>query len=341
MILKMLPKRMWLFWLLLVLGLGLIFYLVLERGVDSTTTQQVLRREQALARAEASNIMTFFQMFGNSIAVFAQLASTEDRNANLVRNMDEFVDQWRDSGLIGGILLTDKEGVVQFNSNVLGTRDLGTSLSDRDYFIWAEEQSKEGEYFVGQPVVSRVGASKDKVVAVIVSPVYKNEIFTGVLAASVQVKPLTEQYFGLLRISDATRIYLINESGEILFNSFDEKTLGLNVFEPAPDRPFWGNHDLIDNFKSAISTSQEGRMRASYLNTISGNMEEHLVAYSPVLLGSQNWLLIMASPAKNVTNVTTPIYIRQTGILFLIYLTVLLFGLMVYRESKRQNKLSE
>src|SRR3989344_9328472 len=181
MILKLLPKRMWLFWLFLVFGLGLVFYLVLGRGVDSTTTEQLLRREQAFARAGASNITTFFQMFGNSIAGFAQLGSTRDRSTNLVGNMDEFVDQWRDSGLIGGILLTDKEGVVQFNSDVMGTRDLGVSLSDRDYFIWAKKQSKEGEYFVGQPVVSRVCASKGKTIVVVASPVYQNEVFTGVI----------------------------------------------------------------------------------------------------------------------------------------------------------------
>jgi len=334
-----LPRRIWWFSLILIALLGVVFYLVLGRGAESTTTLQLLRREQILARAEASNIMTFFQTFGDSIAVFAQLNSIESRNSSLPENMDIFVEQWRDSGLIGGIVVTDSNGEVEFNSNTLGTRDAGVSLSDRDYFIWAKNQKKEGEYFTGRPVISRLGATKGKVITPVASPVFQNGVFTGVVAASVELSPLTQRYLELLKVSDSTRVYMINEDGEILYNSFDPDTLSLNVFDPAPDKPFWGNHALIDSFKSALTTSQEGKMRASYMNTISGKMEEHLVAYSPILLGSQNWLLIMASPVQNVTTVITPIYIKQTAILLLVYLTVLMFGLIVNRENQSQKRL--
>lgn len=78
--------------------------------------------------------------------------------------MDAFVEQWGKSGVIGGVVLTDRAGVVRFNSNVTGISDTGESLADRDYFSLAKSQKGPGEYFVGQPVVSRLGATKGKVI---------------------------------------------------------------------------------------------------------------------------------------------------------------------------------
>lgn len=143
---RVLPTRVSLFVFLFTIGLGAAIYLILSHGAEVSTGGQLLRREATIAKAGASNIASFFQVFGQSIAVLSQLSSMENLGTKTLEDMDTFVDQWRDSGLVGGVVLTDRNGVVRLNSNVLGTSDIGASLADRDYFVWAKGKPKEGEY---------------------------------------------------------------------------------------------------------------------------------------------------------------------------------------------------
>lgn len=313
---RILPTRIWWMWLCSMAGLGAAFYVVLSLGAKSSITREQLRRQQTIARAEASNITSYFQVFGNAIAVFAQLESTKSRNVNVIKNMDEFVEQWRDSGLVGGIVLTDKNGVVRFNSNVLGTRDVGASLADRDYFSWAKDRSKEGEYFVGQPVISRLGASKDQTIVVVASPVYQKGAFTGVIAASVKLQPLTQRYLGLLKVSDSTDVYLTTKRGDLLYNGSAPDDVGASIFKHLND----------DTLKHAVNTTAEGTLVT----------KEHLIAYSSLSLSDQNWLIIISTPVQTIASLTTPIYIRQLAIFLLVSLTILLFGVVATRENQKR-----
>ncbi len=320
---KILPARIWALGLFLIVVLGAAFYLVLAQTTNSTNTQQLLRREQTVARAESSNITSFFQVFGESMAVLSQLKSVQFPNGQILEDMDAFVGQWKDTNLIGGVLLTDVNGLVKFNSNVLGTRDTGISLADRDYFLWAKNNAKEGEHFMGKPVVSRLGGSKGQYIIPVAAPVFQNGVFIGVLAASVELKPLTEHFLGLLKVSDQTDTFLIDQNGKILYDpKFDD--IGKNVSET-----------LGNNIKGILGTTQEGTLQTSYLDPISGKNEDHLIAYSPVLLSSQKWVLVMGAPIQNLWNITTPIHIKQIAVLTLVILTVLLFGLIVAREKIR------
>lgn len=329
---QMISKRLFLLSFFIVVGLGAAFYLILGRGTNSTIKQQLLQRQQTIARAEASNIISFFQVFGDSVAVLAQLKSIETRNANAPRDMDAFVEQWRDSDLIGGVVLTDSRGVVQFNSNILGSADVGVSLADRDYFLWAKDKAKVGEYFIGQPVVSRLGASKGRTIVVVASPVYRNGLFTGVVATSVRLRQLTQKYLELMKVSDKTDVYLIDEGGEMLYSNSAPDAIGSNIFELLQKNPFPGSETLTDKIKNALSAKKEGKLKTSHLDPKTGKMVTRLAAYSPITLGSQNWLLAMATPVQEVNGITTPVYIRLGAVLLLVLLTFLLHGVVITRE---------
>jgi len=313
---RVLSTRLWLFGLLLVAGLGVTFYLALGRIAKSSITQQLLHQEQIIARAEASNIMSFFQAFGDSTAVLAQLHSMERKDAVTAQDMDAFVEQWRDSDLVGGVVLTDRHGVVLFNSNVLGTRDVGKSLRDRDYFVWAKSQPKEGEYFIGTPVVSRTGASKGQVIVPVASPVYQNGVFTGVVVASVKLNSLTKHHLELMRVSDQEDVYLTNQSGEILYSNSAPDSVGSNIFE------------FLPGLKDTLKPAEEGNLQT----------KAHLKAYSPISLGSQNWSLVTVSSVRDVVSLTTSVYVRLAIMLLLVFLTILLFGIVTSREMERKLK---
>lgn len=306
---RVLTVRLWFIGLLSLAGLSAAFYLILSRGAEVSVTEQLLELDVTIARAAASNIQSFFQTVGDSTALRAQMRSMERRDSTTAEDLDAFVDQLGDSGLIARILLTDNQGVVRFNSNILRTRDVGESLADRDYFAWAKNQKAEGEYFIGQPVVSSVGASLGQVIVPVCSPVFKDDVFWGVVCTAVKLAPLTQRFLELMKVSEKTSVYLVDQQRQLLYSSPESPALG-------------------DNLKEALDTSQEeGRLQK----------DRRLIAHSQVSLGNQNWLLIVVSPIEEVFNLTIPFYIRQAVALILVSLATLAFGIIVSREN--QNKL--
>lgn len=298
-------SRLWLFGLVAMVGLLGAGYLILSRGgIQASITQELLDRQAVIARADAGNIESFFQAIGNSIALRAQMRSMERADSTVAEDLDAFVDQWRDSGLVAGIVLTDSRGVVTFNSNVSGTADVGESLADRDYFAWAKNQKKEGEYFVGAPVVSRLGVSRGQVIVPVASPVLAKDIFWGVVVAAVKLVPLAQRNLEFMKVSDQTSMYLVDQRGDSLYSS-----------------P--GSQVLSDEVKGALFATKQGQLVK----------EGRLIAYSEVSLSGQNWLAIVSSPIGEVSSLTIPFYIRQAAVLILVSLTTLALGVYVSRQS--------
>ncbi len=321
---RRLLNQKWLIGLSLLTGLGVLLFLILARGTKSTLTEQLLKRKLTIARAEASNITSFFQQFGDDIRVFAHLSSIEHRDASTVQDMDTFVELRGTSGMIWGIALTDENGVVQFNSNVSGTRDIGALLSDRDYFVWAKDQSRsDGEYFVGQPVASRLGASKGEMIVPVAAAVYQDDVFAGVMVSAVKLQPLAERFLEFMKVSDATEVYLVGEQGVIFYSDSTPDVVGSNIFELSKYTPF-SDKTVRDQLKNALKTSEEGTLQT----------KTHSIAYSPTLLVNQKWLLVMTTPGQQVEDLTLPIYVRQISILLFAIITSLLFGVVVAKEIK-------
>jgi len=340
---RILPKRMWLVWLVSMVGLGVAFYFLLSLRAKSQVTQRILAQGATLVRAEASNITSFFQLFGESVALRAQLRSMGRRDATTLQDLDAFVEQWGSSGLIGGIVLVDKDGVVRLNSNVLKTRDVGASLADRDYFVWAKNQSEEGEYFVGQPVISRLEASKGQVIVPVTSPVYQNDVFVGVLVASVKLQPLVQRYLELMKVTDETDVHLLTKNGDLLYDSDTPDNVGTNTFTPLDPESFSSqtrdkssnrdgrdltgvNHLKADTVARILSTTGEGTLKT----------REHLIAIAPVTLSDQTWIILMTTPVQTVVNLTTPIYLRQLAIFLLVSLNTLLVGVVAIRGYQKR-----
>ncbi len=308
---KIVSSWIFLYSLFAIIVLGAASYLILGQGIETTITRQILDRERTITRAEAVNITTFFEKTGNGVATLANLSSIEDRGVDTIHDLDVFVEQRRQAGIINGVVLTDKNGVVQFNSNVSGTRNLGASLSDRDYFVWAKTKVAKGDFFLSQPVKS---------IVVVASPVIINGKFSGVVAASVKLQPLTDQFFGLMKISDLTKVYLVDGGGDLLYSNLAPDKIGSNISEIFSD-----DSVLSNKIKNALGATAGDQFQTG----------QHLVAYSPVILGTQSWLLIVSSHPQEVVNLSRPLYIRQTAIFALSATTILLFGVITTAKKNQ------
>lgn len=308
MVWRILPNRLLLFVLLATVCLAAAFYLILNSRVNKSTTQQVLNGQLLIARAGKSNLDTFFQAIGNSVALRARTSSVERGDATTEDALDKFVDQWGESGLVSGVVLTDSKGIVTFNANIQGTHDLGESLADRDYFIWAKNQKSEGEYFIGMPVASKLGASKGQTIVPVASPVFANGVFIGVLTAAVKLQPLTQRFLELMKVSDQTRVYLLDQSGSFIYRT-----------------P--GSEEISDKIKEVRNETTGGQFQEENL----------LVAYSPFFIGNLDLVLIVISQDQTVPGLTSSFRIQEAGLLILLSLITVALG-VIYR-SQTQNRL--
>lgn len=289
---------------LFIIGLCLGLYFLVARNATNTVKRAILQRQQILVRAESGNIISFFQVFGDSIAFLAQLPTIWKLDANTAKDLDTFVEQWRDSDVVTGIALIDTEGVVKFNSNIEGTHDTGVSLRDRDYFIWAMSGPKASEYFVGKPIVSRLGVSKGKMIVPVASAIYKDGVLKGALVASVRLDSLTKYYIDLMKMSDSTEVYLLDKSGMVIYKNKATNTL--------PD-----GHEFSTHLDTILNHKEEGKIES----------DEHLLAYTNIKLSDQDWLLIMATPKDEVSIHTAPINLRLIILAAMVSIAVLFHGI--------------
>lgn len=283
--------QVWWIRLLFMAVLSAVLYTAFAFLIKSIVTEQQLKRQQLIARAQGANIAPFFQMLGESVASLAQINSVKNWNGGTTHDLDVFVERWRSSGLIAGVVLIDSKGTVQFNANVLGAPDIGASLADRGYFLWAKNQEREGDYFIGQPVKSRLGASKDTIIIPVASPVFQNDVFNGVIVAAVSLQALADRYLQEMQVSDQKSVYLLDDRGTLLFSR--------------------SSSDLSDAIREKLTPAQTGSLQIG----------EYLVAYSPLLMGNHTWTFVVVSSTQSVADSVMPLYQQGAFALFL-FLTI-------------------
>lgn len=221
MFLKTVVEKIWYFNLVLIIVLGSVSYLALVRHAREAALKKADAQEKILAKAQAANISSFFESFGNSIAVLAQSPSIQTKSVNAQKVMQSFVTQWHDSGLIGEVIYVDLNGLVIENVTLNDSAEVGIDVSDRDYFSWAKE-ANEGEYYVGQPIVSRLGVTRDKAIVPVASPVFNNGELVGVLASAVVLSDLSDRYLEMMKVSASTRTILLDKDHNLILGEMPE-----------------------------------------------------------------------------------------------------------------------
>jgi len=332
------PTWLYLIGFLAVVVLSVVFYFVIGRKANLVIDQQLLQQQRTLTRAQSNNLTSIFKVMGGSVAGLSQSDSVVyRRDAVIIKDMEAFMAHWRDVGLIGGLTLTDEKGIVEFNVNVSGNSDVGNSLADRDYFLWAKNQASEGEYFIDQSVISRLGASKGESIVPVASTVVQDGVFKGVLVLSVRLQALCQQYLRLMRISDMTHVYLIDEQGRLLYNNIVPKMMGKNLLDFLAENSFLDNQILANKLKDILNTKKEGESEMTFLDPETNKKTLHLITYSPVVFNNQTWTLIMSTPVQDAGGDIIDLQVRVKMMFLFLSLTILFYGAIIKREVENRN----
>lgn len=311
----------WTFWfaIFLIIALCALSYLFLGQGVESQATQGQLEKNLLIARAEKANMITFFEKFGNSVAVFAQRTSIQRQERSAIENMKTFVEQRRKMNIIAGVGILDKQGVYRLNYNASGISIVDQYTGDRDFFIWAKDHGQKGEYFISQPYIGRFGPSKGQAIISVASPLFDNGTFTGVLVSSVKLQPMLDRFLELMKASELEEEYLIDGRGNVLYSSSNPDVIGSNFSEIISS-----DQTLSETIENALISNSEGSLQAG----------SRLIAYSPITLGTQNWLIIISSPAQEVADLAAPFYIRERAALLVTAFSIMLLVMISVRKNR-------
>lgn len=318
---------------LLIVILGLIYFLLICLLPRYSIVGQLLRQEHAVAEAQAQNIQTFVNDMGNDLISVSKENDIVNPGLGTNKVLKSFVDRWGKNNIITGISITDKEGVVIYNHSNISPMEIGTSLADRDYFIWAKDQIAGGHYIVGASIIARYGVNEGRYITPLAVPIFRDGVFSGMLASAIRTSEMTEYFLSTMNISGNTDVFLLGKNGYILFNSRNPEDLEINISEAKQNNLFLDNKRLNEKIYNALAKEKDGSLVAKYKDSNSGVPESHAIAYYPVIMPGRHWLVVLATPVTEVTKPSIPTYVNHVAILMLLSLTMFI-TILLYRKGR-------
>lgn len=330
------------FLILIILASSIIafFYWFSAQQTEASLVEQMLHREQVIARAGAKAIEGYFFNVKNELKLLAQSQQIVVMGKEMRGELDSYIADQRETP-VTGVSVTNSEGVVIANANNLDLpTEIGISVADRAYFRWARN-AKMGEVYLSAPVVAKLGATKGQTIIPLASPIVEKGKFKGVTVTVVLLPKLTELYLNPLKISEQTGVYLVNSDG-VLFYAPYERLVGVNYFDYLKSKPYKDSEEVLAKLKRSVeSKEQEGKLDILLPNEQKeGVPTRFLIAYSPLKLGSTNLVLVVANPVEEAMIFAGPLYTNQTqGVIFGLtaVLIVLIWFVVSIRIVQRQS----
>jgi flagellar basal body-associated protein FliL len=317
------------------LVVGIFVYFQQGISTQSALAEQIFEREEVAVKAANVLLDTFVGNLSNQISAYStnsDIISFDPQGTP--EDLGILLKSWKDSPA-SEVLLVDANGFVKFGLDRQGNTVTGTNLSDREYFNWAKT-AKEGDSFVGDPIISRIGTTKGEYIVPVASPVIKNGKFNGVLVASFSLDEATTKFLNPLKISDNALIYLTDQNGTILSASIPS-LVGVNYLDYVRSIP--GGSNTAQTLSTTLTSATAGKLGASLPDETKNQAPaEYLIVYSPIFFGSSHWVFSIATPKDVALSYAKPFYKDQLMSLIYLIVVVLFFaiaGITSYRIGSR------
>lgn len=317
-------------------------YLLLGKGAADALIEQMLHREQTVARSGAISVGLFMNNLSSQTSVHSTrpaIVSFDPKNAP--KDLEVFMERWKGTP-VSGLILVDEDGIVRFGRDRYEATGEGVSVAERDYFKWAKT-AKEGEVFIVEPFQSKIGFTSGRYVVSAVSPVFSKGRFNGALVTGFLLDEANKEFLDPLKITENTRIYLVDQNGVILSGPVP-KLIGLNYLDYLKKSGISGAEKTSELLTSTLTSEKEGKLDIILPNDQKkGAPTRYLIAYSPIIIGSQHWTLAVATPATDALEFLTPFYFKDLGLAGLAFLAFLIISIRIskikgYEEGIEEEK---
>lgn len=293
--------------------------------------EQMLHREQIVARAGSFALENFFGSLSDQLETYVQKSDVSKIDDSTVKDLVDFISIWSEDKPVEGILILDKEGKIVANDR---SDTIGDDLKTIEYFKVLKESSK-ARIFLSKPFVDKIGEAEKQVV-VVASPIIKDGEFKGVLAVNVSIDGLAEKYLTPLKLAEENRIYLINDEGVIISSPVRE-LIGVNYLNFIRNSGVKDTQRVIELFNKAFEDGTESKLdmvlpqpsKNGFVNT------RYLAAESPVTVGDQTISLSVSIPASYALEFLGPLFRITLGILIFCLATILCLGAANLKAIKK------
>jgi len=265
--------------------LGICLAEVARGQVKKSLVEQMLHREQVIARSEARSIERFFESVARVVITESDCPMIETFGLAAQKRMLKIIGQWEGTAFTE-LGLIDSQGQVKYEvgwEEMLVRENPGVSVVDREYFIQAKSM-KEDKIYIGDPIKARGGPFEGEYVVPLVAPIIKDGRFKGVLAGAVLLSQLIDDYLEPLVISERTEVHLINSENVIIGSSLADK-IGNNLSKYIEGGVKEETRTKFEELVKEVEETDEGKAEV-ILESLDGSGKEErvLIAVSTVHL---------------------------------------------------------
>lgn len=316
-----------------------VLFITTNRQASENLTKETLARQLRLTQAGAINIESFMAVAGRSAILLSQNISLGNDGKARQKVLDQYVVD-RLGSPVAGVILIDQKGIVIAGATREMSSSVGTNLSDREYFTWAKTASP-GALYIGEPTISRVGATKGKQIIVFATPVFRNGKFDGTLAIATELQLFIDNYVSSIFPTPVFSTYLLDSQGTII--AAPNEMIGENIFTVLEQRPFFGSEIIAAEFGRILKNEESGALETIFPQGNTAILTRTLVTYSNIKAISENkqsFELIITTPQNSIVSLTAPIYIQEITMLIGIFFAVLVIFILIFTKIESTSKSS-
>lgn len=211
---------------------GAVLMYLNYKEVEWAEASRLGTQNQALARAGAKAINEFLEARKIELLLLAKDEAIREGDLEMSRSKMELLYSKIGSKGIAGIARISREGRFLYGIPLKGWQEEDVvDVSDRDYFAWTQDPENQGKIYVSLPILARSSSYRGKMMTTIVTPVYWQERFNGLVMFAFLPDKLAETYLLPLHPYAGGNVLLIDQGGALIVCTREAEMVGKNIIE--------------------------------------------------------------------------------------------------------------
>ncbi|MFC1711623.1 cache domain-containing protein [Patescibacteria group bacterium] len=322
--------------ILLVILLSSVFHLLLwvaANKLEASTVASIKKQNLAISQNGSHILENFFDNSQIQLYLLSELEAVKksevEPNLNALKLFAQQLNGKKD--LYGAVGRVDKDGFGLGGINIpkleMCHDCLGLSVKDRDYFIWAKEQTKSGNIYVTDPILARGGISKDTYIIIMATPVFYQNKFNGLVFLSFPLEKIKKQFITPLLISPDIKAALISEDDYILCSPTADsagKTLAQR-FEVKDERI---KADFIKTINNIQNINEGSFILEIPVPEVEGDFQKIIVGVSQLKIANTKWYMAILTFYEDIENINQPLKNIRNFMVYFVSIGFLLLSLI-------------
>ena len=286
------------------------------RAAREAATERYALQQLSLARSIAAGLEAYFREVQTSLFSAAT-------NPSLVRMTEDcpLVMEQMSLGFVPrtSIRRIDERGILRFIHPSDDWREtlIGTACDEESFF---QEARDTAQIVLSDVLINEKGQRRFRIAVPLFDTAENGDAaFRGILAVSFDPGDIAQRF---IKSEQAGPAWIMDRNGQVMFHP-REDWVGTHPFDSTHNKRFLYVDSTGEDIRSRLLRGKEGTGRLTVPSERKAENGELLVTYAPVLLGGQNWSVVLAAPLDEVARI-----VRTSGLHWLL-LSALIIAILL------------